>query len=206
MTFNQAGEVCCQALAMLCKALSQLEVGEICVAAFGKELRILHPLSETWTAQNGATALSEFTFQQTETNIKGMMSSSLDYLDAERGRVMSDVRFGGHHLLQILIIVSDGRIVENRDEVRQFVTRAQKNWQLVVFVIVDNPADPTATFSNSIVDMQVVRFGTNGAMITEPFMQDFPFPFYLVVKDITTLPDILSDSLRQWFEVLSLQL
>ena len=48
---------------------------------------------------------------------------------------MADVRFGGHHLLQIVIIVSDGHIVEDRDTVRRHVTRAQKNWQLLVFVV-----------------------------------------------------------------------
>lgn len=37
--------------------------------------------------------------------------------------------------LQIVIIVSDGHIVEDREVVRRHVTRAQKNWQLLVFVV-----------------------------------------------------------------------
>ena len=48
-----------------------------------------------------------------------------------------------------------------------------------------------------------MKFTESGKMSTEPFMSDFPFPFYLVVRDIQALPDILSDSLRQWFEMLS---
>ena len=115
MTSNGAGTMSCMALALLSKALSQLEVGELCVAAFGKQVEVLHSLVEPWTAEGGATVLSKFTFQQKETNVRGMLNQSLDYLDEERGRVMSDVRFGGHQLLQIVIIVSDGHIVENRE-------------------------------------------------------------------------------------------
>ena len=68
------------------QALSQLEIGELCVAAFGKDLNIIHPLSDPFSTESGATVLSEFTWQQKETNIRTMLGQSLDYLDGERGR------------------------------------------------------------------------------------------------------------------------
>lgn len=33
------------------------------------------------------------------------------------------------------------------------------------------------------------------------YMDNFPFPFYMILRDINTLPGVLSDALRQWFEV-----
>jgi midasin len=33
------------------------------------------------------------------------------------------------------------------------------------------------------------------------YMDSFPFPFYMILRDINALPGVLSDALRQWFEV-----
>ena len=35
------------------------------------------------------------------------------------------------------------------------------------------------------------------------YMDDFPFPFYIVLRDMTCLPETLSDALRQWFEFIT---
>ena len=36
------------------------------------------------------------------------------------------------------------------------------------------------------------------------YMDEFPFPFYILLKDISDLPRTLSDALRQWFEYTAL--
>jgi len=36
--------------------------------------------------------------------------------------------------------------------------------------------------------------------VKRPYFDGFPFPFYLVIRDIQTLPEVLADALRQWFE------
>ncbi len=59
----------------------QLEVGELCVAAFGKELEVLHSLGQPWSAEQGAAVLARFGFTQTETNVRAMLAQTLDYLD-----------------------------------------------------------------------------------------------------------------------------
>ena len=35
------------------------------------------------------------------------------------------------------------------------------------------------------------------------YLDDFPFPYYLLLRQIEQLPQVLSDALRQWFEVLA---
>lgn len=36
-----------------------------------------------------------------------------------------------------------------------------------------------------------------------PYMDFFPLPFYLVLRDVTALPQLLAEALRQWFELAS---
>jgi len=35
------------------------------------------------------------------------------------------------------------------------------------------------------------------------YMGDFPFPFYVIIRDVNALPDTLSEALRQWFELVT---
>jgi midasin len=54
--------------------------------------------------------------------------------------------------------------------------------------------------SNSLLDMQSVSF-EGGRVVMRRYMDDFPFSHYLVVRDIGSLPHMLADLLRQWFEL-----
>jgi midasin len=37
---------------------------------------------------------------------------------------------------------------------------------------------------------------------TACYLEDFPFPYYLAIEELHTLPEILSDALKQWFELI----
>lgn len=56
--------------------------------------------------------------------------------------------------------------------------------------------------SNSVLDMQMVNF-VQGKVVRRAYMDDFPFPYYLVVRDLHHLPDTIADAMRQWFELLN---
>ena len=43
----------------------------------------------------------------------------------------------------------------------------------------------------------------NGKLTLAPYLDTFPFPYYVVLRNIQTLPDILADALRQWFELIT---
>ncbi len=71
---------------------------------------------------------------------------------------------------------------------------------MIVFIIVD------AIKGSSILDLTQAIFepdenGGTGEMKLKikRYLEDFPFPYYLVVKDVQELPAILSSALRQWF-------
>ncbi|CAD7955677.1 unnamed protein product [Amoebophrya sp. A120] len=125
---------------------------------------------------------------------------------------------------QILLIVTDGRF--NKHMVRAQVHQALSRQILPLLIIVDpkdeqpaarrdgeglgssaakatpRPAAPPAKRSTSVFDLKGADYSTGQCVIT-PYLQDFPFPFYAVVRDRDSLPGLLADALRQWIEVSS---
>ncbi len=55
---------------------------------------------------------------------------------------------------------------------------------------------------HSILDYKTVSY-PNGKLTLAPYLDSFPFPYYVVLRNIQTLPDILADALRQWFELIT---
>lgn len=69
----------------------------------------------------------------------------------------------------------------------------------VVFIILDDPR-----CKNSILDIKVPVFRPGGGMPEiKSYIEEFPFPFYLMLREINSLPYVLSDALKQWFELVT---
>lgn len=57
---------------------------------------------------------------------------------------------------------------------------------------------------DSVLDIKVPVFKSPGEMPEiRSYMDEFPFPFYVILRDINALPETLSDALRQWFELVT---
>ena len=54
---------------------------------------------------------------------------------------------------------------------------------------------------DSIVHMKEVTF-EKGKPVVKRFIEDYPFPYYIILEDMGALPEVLGDALRQWFEML----
>eukprot|EP00164_Ancoracysta_twista_P012542 GFYU01019721.1.p1 GENE.GFYU01019721.1~~GFYU01019721.1.p1 ORF type:complete len:396 (-),score=107.18 GFYU01019721.1:89-1108(-) len=245
MQLNNAGDVTCQAVALLSKTMQQLEVGEFGVLSLGADTEIAHPLAEPFTAESGPRTFSHLTFEQKSTNMRRFLEYSLDYLDAEGGRLSSSIRSNTTQLRQLMFVISDGQITEDRTELRKLMTRAEENGQMVVLIILDvkavvnqgSPASPSSPVApvaatipdagkkmsvaekmrqlkaerearlanpkagSSVLEMQVVEF-VGSKVIKKAYLHDFPFPYYIVVQDIPSLPMLLADAMKQWFELI----
>ena len=93
--------------------------------------------------------------------------------------------------------ISNG-LCEDHDTVQRLVRRARENRIMLVFVIIDGINN-----SESIMDMSQVKyipdqFG-NMQLKIDKYLDTFPFEFYVVVHDISELPEMLSTILRQFF-------
>ena len=96
----------------------------------------------------------------------------------------------------MMFVVSDGRFDQGQLEaLRALNRRLAERKRLLVLLIVD--PDP----KKSIQREKRIEFVGTEMKIT-PTLEDYPFPYYVVLNDITKLPEVLSDALRQWVEFL----
>ena len=106
-----------------------------------------------------------------------------------------------NNIYQLLLIVSDGRGINStgNENLHRAIVRLKELSIFCVFIIIDNPEH-----NNSIFDIKKPIFTSTGRIERiESYMEKFPFPYYVILKDINSLPCILGESLRQWFEMIS---
>ncbi|XP_071447069.1 midasin [Hetaerina americana] len=195
MADNQSKELAFESLALISRALTLLEAGQLGVLSFGEVVKVLHPLSEPFSEQSGARLLQHFSFDQKKTLIGNLMDTATSLLSGSKTSCAVGVS-----VAQLLVIVSDGRGVwnEGSDRVKHAVRRAQDSGIFTVFVIVDNPES-----MDSIMDIRMPIFKGGKVLGITSYLDSFPFPFYLILRDINALPGVLSDALRQWFELVT---
>ena len=211
MSESQSGYLALETLALVTKSLSMLEAGEMCILSFGTDVRVAHPFDRPFSADAGPAAFQYFNFQQPRTDVKKLLHSSLALFHEARQK---SARTGATDLWQLQLIVSDG-VCEDHDTIRRLVRNAQDERIVIIFIIVD------ATKGESILDMSQAVFepvlpgkdalgmpepsseGANDTMTTKlrikRYLDDFPFPYYLVADDVKELPGVLATALRQWF-------
>ncbi|RWS31507.1 midasin-like protein [Leptotrombidium deliense] len=193
MADNQSKQLAFESLALLAKSLTLIEAGEMAVMSFGDETRLLHSFDEPFTASSGAKLLYQFQFSQEHTRIADLLTNALGIMNKHRRNTTSD-------LSQLLLIISDGRGLFNEGEliVRSAVQRMRSCGVFVVFVVIDNPNN-----KDSILDIRVPVFNESGGVTIQTYMEKFPFPFYLILRDINSMPHVLGEALRQWFELVT---
>eukprot|EP00698_Gefionella_okellyi_P011092 TRINITY_DN2908_c0_g3_i1.p1 TRINITY_DN2908_c0_g3~~TRINITY_DN2908_c0_g3_i1.p1 ORF type:complete len:2883 (+),score=867.28 TRINITY_DN2908_c0_g3_i1:749-8650(+) len=188
MAHNNAGNMALEALVLIAKAMASLEVGEVGIASFGAALRLLHPFKQPFTDDAGAHIVPQFTFQQQTTDMARFVESAVQMLEIARQDAPAHQDY-----LQLVFVVSDGMLT-SRDQIARWSREAHARHQLLVFIIIDNPAR-----RDSILEQQVVQF-VQGKVVRTAYLDDFPFPYYIVLRDVARLPEVLADALRQWFE------
>ncbi|XP_026462383.1 midasin-like isoform X3 [Ctenocephalides felis] len=187
MSGNQSTEMACESVALVSQALTLLEAGDLSVLSFGEVPKIIHPFREQLTSQTGSRIINQLTFQQKKSHFAKMLDFAGIMFEENSGQAAD-----------LLIIVSDGCISsENQETVRQAVRRLRQAKIFIIFLIVDNVKN-----NCSLVDTRIPLFNDKQQLIGMQWAMDvFPFPFYLFLRDLSSLPSILSDALRQWFDL-----
>ena len=189
-----AGDVALSALATLATGMSQLEIGELGVASFGEEMRLLHPFHAPFTASSGADLVSNFKFDDKRTRTALCVESAMAALESQSDSSCS---------MQLVFMISDGRIErDSRDDLRRLVREMTERSILLVMIIVEGDKSGNMKMKDSIVNMKEVSF-QNGKPKVKHFIDDYPFPYYMILQDMNTLPEVLGDALKQWFEMMA---
>ncbi|CAI5952801.1 unnamed protein product [Closterium sp. NIES-64] len=198
MSEARCGHLALEAMATICRAMATIEVGEIGVVAFGEpgNVRMLHELDRPFSPEAAVQVISQFSFKQDNTSADEPMVELLRFLsgalDSAAMRYSASAGTGGGgHLEQLVLIVADGRFHE-KETLRRTVRHAMGKGQLLAFILLDSP-------SESILDMQSVSF-SDGVPAFSSYLDSFPFPYYILLRDIHALPRTLAGLLRQWLE------
>lgn len=196
------------------------QVGELGVASFGETVKLLHAFDQPWSDDAGAAVVSRFSFSQRRTDTATTLRSIVSLLDTAKQNVRASSAGVSTQCLQLVFLISDGRFDrDRRDTVRRWVREAAQRNQLLVLLVCDGP-DP----ANSILETKSVRCVfvvpavplrllrasharrhryVKGKMSIVRYLDDYPFPYYIILRDTGGLPDALADALRQWFEMIS---
>uniref|UniRef100_A0A803VJG9 Midasin n=1 Tax=Ficedula albicollis TaxID=59894 RepID=A0A803VJG9_FICAL len=197
MIDNHSKQLAYESLAVIGNALTLLEVGQIAVCSFGESVQLLHPFHEQFSDQSGTRILRLCKFQQKKTKIAQFLESSANMFAAAQ-QLSQNIN---PETAQLLLIVSDGRglFLEGKERVTAAVQAARNANIFVIFVVLDNPNS-----RDSILDIKVPIFKGPGELPEiRSYMEEFPFPFYMILRDVNALPETLSDALRQWFELVT---
>ncbi|KAG0241019.1 AAA ATPase midasin [Mortierella sp. GBA43] len=193
MSESHSIQLAYESLALISKALSQLEVGEIGIMSFGERVDLLHPFDQPFTGEAGARVLQRLGFDQTKTKVEEMMKTSIELLQHAKMNQSGAAR--SQELWQLQIIISDG-ICDKHESLKALVRQAAEHQIMLIFVILDNKPE------KSIMKMQTPRFSAVGGewkMTMGTYLETFPFDYYVVLQNINSLPETLADALRQYF-------
>lgn len=196
MEESQCIQLAYESLAMITSSLTQLEAGDISILSFGESIKLLHPFHLPFSQESGAQVIQNFSFNQDRTNVKSLISNSCSIL--EEARRFAEYSPNQSELWQLELIISDG-ICEDHDQIRSLVRKAAENRIMVVFLILDNrPGTTSITKLTNVVYKNDPETQKSTLHMTQ-YMDTFPFDYFVLVKDIKTLPQVLSDTLCQYF-------
>ena len=104
--------------------------------------------------------------------------------------------------MQLVFMISDGRIErDSRAELKRLIREMfERNILLAMIVVEGQNSDGSR--KDSLVNMKEVTF-EKGKPVVKRFIEDYPFPYYIILEDMSALPEVLGDALRQWFEMLA---
>lgn len=193
MADNHSKEIAFESVSLISKALTLLESGQLSIVSFGEKVEVLHKLTDQFTDKSGVKLLQKFQFDQKKTCIAKLVEFTTEMFNQSH---VHSTAFNA----KLLIIVSDGRGVFSEGEmnIKQAVRRANLANIFMIFVIIDNPEN-----KSSILDIRMPIFKDGKLLNIQNYMDVFPFSFYIILKNINSLPNVLSDALRQWFELVS---
>ena len=144
----------------------------------------------------GSKVMRRFTFDQDRTQVKTMMLQSLQIL--EDAKSFAQGGSSSTELWQLQLILSDG-VCEDHVHIKSIVRKAAENRIMTVFLVLDNRHQ-----NSSITNMTNVTYGIDPVtqkptLQMNKYMDTFPFDYFVIVKNIESLPQILAETLRQYF-------
>ena len=168
--------------------------------SFADKVSLLHPFGQPFTDDVGASVQTQFDFSEETTQLASSLKAVIPMF--EFARSASSANSSSGQVMQLCFVISDARLdSDNRASLQTLIREMTEQHILVVLVILDLNENK----SDSILATKSVEFTPAGKVITRSYLDNFPFPYYLAIQQVEALPDILVDTIKQWFELVSIQ-
>ena len=146
--------------------------------------------------------MTHFTFEAERTLLGASLEAIAPVFEEAKAGSSGGGSAGGSVVLQLCFVISDARIdSDNRSRLDGVVRSFAEQNVLVVLIVIDKNLDP----KDSIFNTRTVEF-KGYKVVTSAYLDDFPFPYYVAIQKLEALPEVLSDALKQWFEIVGDQL
>lgn len=224
MDYNNTKELTLEAISLVSQALILLETGRLGVISFGERPKIILNHSDQF---DGLKLVDSLNFEQNQSRIAEL----LEFVKVASNEMNASGSNEGI-FENLLIILSDGRNIfsEGEKKVRNSIKLVRQQRIFIIYIIIDNPNNKVCIhkyhyvsifffpglnrncqinsyifrLKHSILDIRVPHFNQDRkAMTMKSYLDTFPFPYYLIVRNLAQLPLVLSDAMRQWFELVS---
>ena len=200
MKEHNLGFFALESLVIVSSALNRAGIGKISICGIKEDMEVHHSHTEVFNREKGSYLLSKFKF-----DFSSRLSHDVAMTNFMRNSmVMLQNQNKQGDASQIVFIISDGRF--NKDNVRSLCMEAKEKGLLYVFIILDKYGLEN---NNSILNMNSVRhvYKQDGEYDIEvkPYLDDFPFSYYVIVEDSADLPEVIHTILVKWFTLNSSQ-
>nr|CAD7398210.1 unnamed protein product [Timema poppensis] len=192
MSDVQAKERTLEYLALVTQAFGLLEVGDVGVVCYGIDTKILHALGQPFTHQSGASLIQNLSFTQAKTNVSQMVDFVTSMFQSNTMRSSSSTK------AQLLLIVSDGRNInsEGPGKLERALTRSHDANIFTLYIILDDQ-------ESSILDIERTTFENSAVPLRTKYMEKFPFHYYIILNDTSSLSTVMADALKQFLELMT---
>lgn len=188
MKEKSVGKLALFSLAILSKAITKAQVGELFIAKIENGMKLLNETQIRSDFENEAL-LNQFDFMFQEEKSMDLSISSFISDSWRKMFKVSDKK-------KICFIISDGRT--NCNIVRKTMLDEEIRDVIYFFIILDSQE-----WDKSILNYQVTETRMEEGELKvdiRPFLQDFPFEHYVVLKDVNQLSSTIVKVLLEYFE------
>ncbi|CRH03807.1 dynein-related AAA-type ATPase, putative [Plasmodium relictum] len=203
MKINNIQKMTLNAIFLVAKAFEKLNVGKIGICSFGESEvissnNVVCSMTNSLNKQDFLKILNHFQFNHdTQNSFDNAMLNALKICNYifKNSHTQNNSKNQINHLM---LIISDGRF--NKNSVKAEIFKCIQNNFIPVLMIIDTQLENNK--AQSIFNLKQTFYKNNKLEIV-PYLNDFPFPYFVVVNDINDIPSLTCDIIRQWFQMLN---
>ena len=164
------------------------------MATFGADFKVVVPYTEHVNQDTGRNLVSAIKFSQEKSDLSHALTQAASYIAESRSNAA--VQDSETTMSDLLFIISDGRNLLEPALNGALARIRSMDGVMPLVILIDH--DP----KNSLEDVRVASFKDN-KLEMKSYLQQLPFPFYILLREWTQLPEVVSSAVEEWIQMVS---